>query len=84
MAKKVMAQKDGNGVTQVTMSQAYEGPLPTPADFSAYKEALQSAPERIMVMAEEEQHYRQKINNKVVNLGAIESFKVWPGHRPNK
>lgn len=74
MAKKVMAQKGNNGVTQVAMSQTYEGPLPTPADFSAYKDALPSAPERIMVMAEEEQHYRQKINNKVVNLGAIESF----------
>lgn len=49
-------------------------PLPTPADFSAYKDALPSAPERIMVMAEEEQRYRQKINNKVVNLGAVESF----------
>ncbi len=74
MAKKVMAQKGSNGVTQVAMSQTYEGPLPTPADFSAYKEALPSAPERIMVMAEEEQRYRQKINNKVVNFGAIESF----------
>ena len=68
------AQKGSSGVTQVTMSQAYEGPLPTPADFSAYKDALPSAPERIMVMAEEEQRYRQKINNKVVNLGAVESF----------
>ena len=56
------------------MSQTYEGPLPAPADFLAYKEALPSAPERIMVMAENEQQYRQKINNKVVNLGAIESF----------
>ena len=74
MAKKVMAQKGSNGVTQVAMSQTYEGPLPTPADFSAYKDALPTAPERIMVMAESEQCYRQKINNKVVNLGAIESF----------
>ena len=74
MAKKVMAQKGSNGVAQVAMSQTYEGPLPTPADFSAYKETLPSAPERIMVMAEEEQRYRQKINNKVVNFGAIESF----------
>ena len=74
MAKKVMAQKGSNGVTQVAMSQTYEGPLPTPADFSAYKDALPSAPERIMVMAESEQRYRQKINNKVVNLGSIESF----------
>ncbi len=47
MAKKVMAQKENNGMSRVSMSQTYEGPLPTPADFSAYKEALPSAPERI-------------------------------------
>ena len=74
MAKKVMAQKENNNMAHVSMSQTYEGPLPTPADFSAYKEALPSAPERIMTMAEEEQHYRHKINNKVVNLGIIESI----------
>ena len=74
MAKKVMAQKEKNNMAHVSMSQTYEGPLPTPADFSAYKEALPSAPERIMTMAEEEQHYRHKINNKVVNFGIIESI----------
>lgn len=75
MAKKVMAQKENNNMAHVSMSQTYEGPLPTPADFSAYKEALPSAPERIMTMAaEEEQHYRHKINNKVVNFGIIESI----------
>ena len=74
MAKKVMAQKKNNNMAHVSMSQTYEGPLPTPADFSAYKEALPSAPERIMTMAEEEQHYRHKINNKVVNFGIIESI----------
>ena len=74
MAKKVMAQKENNNMAHVSMSQTYEGPLPTPADFSAYKEALPSAPERIMTMAEEEQHYRHKINNKVVNCGIIESI----------
>lgn len=74
MAKKVMAQKENNGMSRVSMSQTYEGPLPTPADFSAYIEALPSAPERIMVMAEEEQHYRQKLNNKVVNFGIVESI----------
>lgn len=74
MAKKVMAQKENNRMSRVSMSQTYEGPLPTPADFSAYKEALPSAPERIMVMAEEEQHYRQKLNNKVVNFGIVESI----------
>ena len=74
MATKVMAQKENNNMAHVSMSQTYEGPLPTPADFSAYKEALPSAPERIMTMAEEEQHYRHKINNKVVNFGIIESI----------
>ena len=74
MAKKVMVQKENNNMAHVSMSQTYEGPLPTPADFSAYKEALPSAPERIMTMAEEEQHYRHKINNKVVNFGIIESI----------
>lgn len=74
MAKKIISQKESNNVSHVAVSQSYEGPLPTPADFSAYKEALPSAPERILVMAEEEQRYRHKINNKVVNLGAIESF----------
>ena len=33
MAKKVMAQKENNGMSRVSMSQTYEGPLPTPADF---------------------------------------------------
>ena len=74
MAKKVMAQKENNNMAHVSMSQTYEGPLPTPADFSAYKEALPSAPERIMTMAEEEQHYRDKISNRVVNFGIIESI----------
>ena len=54
--------------------QTYEGPLPAPSDFAAYKESLPSAPERIMAMAEAEQDYRHKINNKVVNFGLIESI----------
>lgn len=74
MAKKAITQKRNDGVSRLTMSQSYEGPLPTPADFSAYKDTLPSAPERIMAMAEKEQDYRHKINNKVVNLGMIESF----------
>jgi uncharacterized membrane protein len=31
----------------------WSGPLPPPADFAAYKEVLESAPERIMRLAEE-------------------------------
>lgn len=53
MAKKIVTQKGSNGVLTTSAVQTFEGPLPAPADFAAYKETLQSAPERIMVMAEE-------------------------------
>lgn len=74
MAKKVVTHKGNDGIVTASAVQTFEGPLPAPADFSAYKDALPSAPERIMSMAEEEQRYRQKINNKVVNIGAVESI----------
>lgn len=74
MAKKVVTHKGSNGMVTASSVQTYEGPLPVPADFASYKETLPSAPERIMVMAEDEQDYRHKINNKVVNFGLIESI----------
>ena len=74
MAKKVETQKEGNSVVTARVSQTYEGPLPAPSDFAAYKETLPNAPERILTMAETEQQYRHKINNKVVNFGLIESI----------
>ena len=74
MAKKVVTDKRSNGVLTASSVQTYEGPLPAPADVAAYKESLPSAPERIMAMAEDEQDYRHKINNKVVNFGLIESI----------
>lgn len=74
MAKKVVTHKGNNGMVTTSAVQTFEGPLPAPADFAAYKESLPSAPERIMSMAEDEQDYRHKINNKVVNFGLIESI----------
>ena len=74
MAKKVVTQKENNGIVSATMSHSFEGPLPPPADLKAYKEVLPSAPERIMVMAEDEQDYRHKISHKVVNYGLVESI----------
>ena len=74
MAKKVVAQKGDNRIVAASVSQHFEGPLPAPADFAAYKETLPSAPERILKMAEDEQSYRHKINKKVVNFGLIESI----------
>ena len=47
MAKKVIAQKSDNRIVAASVSQHFEGPLPAPADFAAYKETLPSAPERI-------------------------------------
>lgn len=74
MAKKVITRKGSNGIVTASSVQTYEGPLPAPADFAAYKDTLPSAPERIVVMAEDEQKYRHNINNKVVNFGLIESI----------
>ena len=74
MAKKVVAQKGDNRIVAASVSQHFEGPMPAPADFAAYKETLPSAPERILKMAEDEQSYRHKINKKVVNFGLIESI----------
>ena len=47
MAKKVIAQKSDNRIVAASVSQHFEGPLPAPTDFAAYKETLPSAPERI-------------------------------------
>lgn len=74
MAKKVIAQKSNERIVTASVSQHYEGPLPAPADFAAYKDALPSAPERILAMAEGEQNYRHKINKRVVNFGLVESI----------
>lgn len=46
MAKKVVTDKRSNGVLTASSVQTYEGPLPAPADFAAYKESLPSAPEK--------------------------------------
>lgn len=59
---------------EARMSQMYEGPLPAPSDFAAYKETLPSAPERIMTMAEYEQDWSHKAKDKVINYGLIESI----------
>jgi len=40
----------------------YSGPLPPPSMFAAYKEVLDDAPERIMVLAEKEQDHRHTMN----------------------
>lgn len=55
-------EKDDSRI--VAMSHTFSGPLPAPQDFFAYKNALASAPERIMKMAEEEQRHRMKIENR--------------------
>lgn len=75
MAKELNAQKEGEGkIVAASVSQHFEGPLPAPADFAAYKETLPSAPERILAMAENEQDYRHKVNKRVVNFGLVESI----------
>lgn len=75
MAKKVISQQRSNGVSHVSVQQqTFEGPLPAPSDFAAYKDTLPSAPERILSMAEEEQEYRHRINNRVVKFGMVESI----------
>lgn len=74
MAKKVVAPKESNRIITARVSQTFEGPLPAPADFAAYKETLPSAPERILSMAESEQKHRHKLNNRIVNWGVVESI----------
>lgn len=76
MEKKISSQgekKEGR-IVAASVSQHFEGPLPAPEDFAAYKETLPTAPERILAMAEKEQSYRQKINKRVVNFGLVESI----------
>lgn len=74
MAKKINAPKEKERLVSTTMSQRFEGPIPPPAVLNAYKEVLPSAPERIIAMAENEQSWRHRINNKVVNFGLVESI----------
>lgn len=53
---------------------SYSGPLPKPSDFAAYKDALPSAPERIMTMAEEEQTHRHTIEKELLKNANRENF----------
>lgn len=62
-------EKDDSHI--VAMSHTFSGPLPAPQDFFAYKNALDSAPERIMKMAEEEQRHRLKVENRNQIWGII-------------
>jgi uncharacterized membrane protein len=45
-----------------TISKTHIGPLPTPEDFKNYEAALPGAAERILAMAEREQHRRLEMN----------------------
>lgn len=60
--------------TIVSVGTSYSGPLPTPADFAAYKQVLPSAPERIMKMAEDIQQHRIKSETRLIKIRAYESI----------
>lgn len=57
------ARSDGSGEANaaalrqfsITHAQTYAGPLPAPADFAAYDQALPGAADRILAMAEKDQ-----------------------------
>lgn len=52
-----------NKVRRIKASlELYSGPLPHPRMFAAYKEVLDDAPERIMVLTEKEQDHRHTMN----------------------
>lgn len=74
MAKKVTQYENQQGVITSVKKTTFSGPLPAPSDLAAYKEIMQDAPERIMVMAEKEQKHRHTIEQKIVNNGSRESL----------
>ncbi len=74
MAKKVTQYENQQGVITSVKKTTFSGPLPAPSDLAAYKEIMQDAPERIMVMAEKEQIHRHTIEQKIVNNGSRESL----------
>lgn len=58
----------------VEMRQTFSGPLPRPADFKAYKEALPNAPERILLMAEKQQQHRIDSEERIIKADIRESI----------
>lgn len=75
MAKELESSKNHRVLVGTMMEQSsYSGPLPKPSDFAAYKDALPSAPERIMTMAEEEQTHRHTIEKELLKNANRENF----------
>ncbi len=64
----------------VEQSTSFKGPLPAPEDFSAYKETLPDAPQRILSMAEKQLGHRTDIEKTIVerNLSLSERGQ-WMG-----
>lgn len=58
----------------VEMRQTFSGPLPRPADFTAYKEVLSNAPERILLMAEKQQQHRIDSEERIIKADIRESI----------
>lgn len=58
----------------VSVTEQHIGPLPSPADFAAYKQVLPSAPERILQMAEEIQRHRIESERRLIKIRAYESI----------
>lgn len=75
MAKELESSNNRRVLVGTMMEQSsYSGPLPKPSDFAAYKDALPSAPERIMTMAEEEQTHRHTIEKELLKNANRENF----------
>lgn len=55
--------------------ESYSGPLPSPEDFKAYKDVLDSAPERILAMAERQQEHRMAVEKRLLDIDARESHR---------
>lgn len=63
--KEIMAS-----VQQMT----YSGPLPPASELAGYKRVLADAPERILMMAENEQSHRHDIDHRMLSAGRWESL----------
>lgn len=58
----------------VAIQQSYSGPLPPAVEFKAYKAALESAPERIMSMAEKQQEHRITQEKKALKYDLVKTI----------
>ena len=68
-----MSRRDTASKSLLSASIQRSGPLPAPADFSRYEDALPGAAERILAMAERQSAHRQTIEIKVISSDARNS-----------